>query len=118
LAPRWRVSPGAARSVARETAHRRWDDGSSPPPTAAAPDRSGEDRLGVEGFGHRLEFVERQFAALTDRRYDTYPLLFAERDAHATARFDRHAVRQQIVKSAGQRNGQGNVSDGHLIFLT
>jgi hypothetical protein len=87
-------------------------------PQQQPPDRSGEDRLGVEGFGHRLEFVERQFAALTDRRYDTYPLLLAERDAHATARFDRHTVRQQIVKSAGQRNGQGNVSDGHLIFLT
>ena len=87
-------------------------------PQQQPPDRRGEDRFGVEDFSHRLEFVERQFAALTDRRYDTYPLLFAERDAYATARFDRHTVRQQIVKSAGQRNGQGNVSDGHLIFLT
>ena len=87
-------------------------------PQQQPPDRRGEDRLGIKNFGHRLEFVKRQLATFADCRHDTYPLLLAERNAHATARFDRHTFRQQTVKSAGQRNGQGNMSDGHLIFLT
>jgi hypothetical protein len=87
-------------------------------PQQQPPDRGRKDRLGVQRFCNRLEPVERQLAVFANRGDNADALLFTERHAHATARFDRDALREQIVKGTGQRNGQGYVGDGHVIFLT
>ena len=87
-------------------------------PQQQSPGAGGVDGLAVQHLNDRFQFVKRQFALIADGDDDPHALLFAKRHGHATARFGAHAVGQQIVKGAGKRNGQGNVSDGHRIFLT
>ncbi len=87
-------------------------------PEQQSPGAGGVNRLAVQHLNDRFQLVKRQFALFADGNHDPYALLFAKRHGHATARFGVHAVGQQVVKGAGKRNGQGNVSDGHRIFLT
>ncbi|MNL36814.1 hypothetical protein D3C87_1589230 [compost metagenome] len=87
-------------------------------PQQQTPDAGGVDRFIVQHLNDGFQFVERQLTFIAHRHHDPNALLFAKRHADATARFGAHAVGQQVVKGAGKRNGQGNVSDGHRIFLT
>ena len=87
-------------------------------PQQQSPGAGGVNRLAVQHLNDRFQLVKRQFALIADGDNNPHALLFAKRHGHATARFGAHAVGQQIVKGAGKRNGQGNVSDGHRIFLT
>ena len=87
-------------------------------PQQQSPGAGRVNRLAVQHLNDRLQLVKRQFAFIADGDDDPHALLFAKRHGHATARFGAHAVGQQVVKGAGKRNGQGNVSDGHRIFLT
>ena len=87
-------------------------------PQQQSPGAGGVNRLAVQHLNNRFQLVKRQFAFVADGHHDPHALLFAKRHGHATARFGAHAVGQQVVKGAGKRNGQGNVSDGHRIFLT
>ena len=87
-------------------------------PQQEPPDAGGENGLAVQYLRDGFQLIEWQFALIAHRHHNPNTLLFAKWHGHATARFGAHAVRQQIVKGAGKRNGQGNVSDGHRIFLT
>ncbi|MNP68005.1 hypothetical protein D3C76_1639060 [compost metagenome] len=87
-------------------------------PQQQAPDAIREHRLIVQHLHHAFQLIEGQLAFLAHGDHNAHPLLFAKGHRHATARFGLHAVRQQVIKGTGKRNGQGNVSNGHRIFLT
>ncbi len=87
-------------------------------PQQQTPHRGWENRFAVQHVDHRFELIARQFAAFVDRHHNPHALLFTKRHAHAAARFGAEVVRQQVVERAGQWNRQGNVSNGHVFFLT